>query len=121
MINLLRMVTVLNIEVLQNVRVRIIVPTQEPVFLAPEPPLAEGERSDEATLWIDLNLDVISMLHVLLQELGFLSQEPLYFIFRLYSGYFLSGLRICVVFFVGVNVLPIFWVIIEKLNQIRYF
>lgn len=66
MINLLRMVTVLNIELLENVRVRVIVPTQEAVFLAPKPPLAEGERSDEATLGIDLNLDVISMLHVLL-------------------------------------------------------
>ena len=102
-------------------RVRIIVPTQKAVLFASEPPLAEGERSDEATLGIDLYLDVISMLHVLLQELGLLSQEPLYFIFRLYSGDLFSGLRICMVFFVGVDVLPILRVVIEKLNEIRYF
>ena len=76
MINLFRMVAVFNPKKADKLGVSVIVPTQKSIFFSPEPPLAEWKLSDVAGLWVDLNLYVVSMRHVLPQEFRLHSEKP---------------------------------------------
>lgn len=68
------MVVVLDFEWLDEVlhlhivRISIVVSTQKPILLSSKPPLLEGEVIDELPLFVDLQVDVITIEHVLPQH-----------------------------------------------------
>lgn len=121
MINLFGMLAILYLKALQQLRISIIVPTQEPILLAPKPSLAEGKRRNEPTLRINFNLYVVSMRHVLSQKFWLLSQQPQNFFLRLDPCHFFSALRVDLELKMGVNLVTGIRVVVEELNQIRYF
>lgn len=90
--------------------------TQEAIFLTTEPALAEGELRDVAMLGVDLELDVVLVVHVLLEALGLGSKEPKDFLFGFYHGF---ALAVWVkIFFVGINVLLRIGIAVEEIYQL---
>lgn len=90
MVDLFWVIVVLHLKHLEKVRVSIVMATQEAIFLTTEPALAEGELRDVAMLGVDLELDVVLVVHVLLEALGLGSKEPKDFLFGFYHGFALA-------------------------------
>lgn len=100
---------------LDEVGVGVVVPTQEAILLSSEPPLLEWEVVDVLSFFVDLQVNVVTIEHVLPQHRALFFQNFHDFFFRLDPGS-LGALVVNVVLLVRVNV-TLVWAVAKERYQ----